>query len=104
MRDRWPSALVLASVNRATLDGKNPDGWFPERRITVAEGVRAYTLENAYAAFMEAKTGSITPGKYADLVLLDQDPIRIPPSRIKETKVDQTILGGRVDHERREGP
>src|SRR5207249_6871125 len=62
-----PILGIDAAVNRATLDGKNPDGWFPEQRITVAEAVRAYTLENAYAAFMEAKTGSITPGKYAEI-------------------------------------
>ena len=73
----WPVAPldpvlgIDAAVNRATLDGKNPDGWFPEQKVTVAQAVRAYTMEK-FAAFMEAKTGSITPGKYADLVLLDQ--------------------------------
>ena len=95
-----PILGIDAAVNRATLDGKNPNGWFPEQKITVAEAVRAYTLENAYAAFMEAKTGSITPGKYADLVLLDQDLFRLPPGRIKETKVDLTVLGGKVVYER----
>ena len=95
-----PILGIDAAVNRATLDGKNPGGWFPEQKITVAEAVRAYTLENAYAAFMEAKTGSITPGKYADLVLLDQDLFRIPPSRIKDTKVDLTVMGGKVVYER----
>jgi len=95
-----PILGIDAAVNRATLDGKNPDGWFPEQKITVAEAVRAYTLENAYAAFMEAKTGSLTPGKYADLVLLDQDLFRIPPSRIRDTKADMTILAGKVVYER----
>ena len=52
---------------------------------------------------MEAKTGSITPGKYADLVLLDQDLFRIPPSRIKDTKVDMTVMGGKVVYERKPG-
>jgi len=103
---RWPVAPldpilgIDAAVSRATLDGKNPEGWFPEQKVTVAEAVRAYTLENAYAAFMEAKTGSITAGKHADLVLLDQDLFRIPPGRIKETKVDMTVMGGKVVYER----
>jgi hypothetical protein len=102
----WPVAPldpilgIDAAVSRATLDGKNAGGWFPEQKVTVAEAVRAYTLENAYAAFMEAKTGSLTPGKYADLVLLDQDLFRIPPGRIKDTKVDMTVLGGKVVYER----
>jgi predicted amidohydrolase YtcJ len=102
----WPVAPldpilgIDAAVNRATLDGKNPDGWFPEQKVTVAEAVRAYTLENAYASFMEAKTGSITTGKYADFVILDQDLFRIPPGRIKDTKVDVTVMGGKVVYER----
>jgi predicted amidohydrolase YtcJ len=95
-----PILGIDAAVNRATLDGRHPEGWFPEQKITVAEAVRAYTLENAYAAFMEAKTGSITPGKYADLVLLDQDLFRIPSSRIKDTRVDLTVMGGKVVYER----
>jgi predicted amidohydrolase YtcJ len=102
----WPVAPldpilgIDAAVNRQTLDGKNPGGWFPEQRIGVEEAIRAYTLENAFAAFMEDRTGSITPGKYADLVLLDQDLLRIPPDRIKATRVDMTVLAGRVVYER----
>jgi predicted amidohydrolase YtcJ len=102
----WPVApldplLGLdAAVNRATLDGKNPDGWFPEQKVTLAEAIRAYTIENAYAAFMESKTGSITPGKYADLVLLDRDLFAVPPAEIAKARVDLTVLGGRVVYER----
>jgi predicted amidohydrolase YtcJ len=102
----WPVAPldpmlgIDAAVNRQTLDGKNPQGWFPEQRITVAEAIRAYTIESAWAAYMDDRTGSITPGKYADLVLLDQDLLRIPPERIKATRVDVTVLGGRVVFER----
>lgn len=102
----WPVAPldpilgIDAAVNRQTLDGKNPQGWFPEQKISVAEAIRAYTIENAWAAFMDDRTGSITPGKYADLVLLDQDLLRIAPERIKDTHVDVTILGGRVVYER----
>jgi predicted amidohydrolase YtcJ len=102
----WPVApldpiLGLdAAVNRATLDGKNPDGWFPEQKLTLAEGLRAYTIENAYAAFMESKTGSITPGKYADLVLLDRDLFAVPPARIAQAHVDLTVMAGRVVYER----
>jgi predicted amidohydrolase YtcJ len=102
----WPVAPldpilgIDAAVNRQTLDGANPQGWFPEQKVTVAEAIRAYTIENAWAAFMDDRTGSITPGKYADLVLLDQDILRIAPARIKETRVDVTVLGGRVVYER----
>jgi predicted amidohydrolase YtcJ len=105
----WPVApldpvLGLdAAVNRQTLDGKNPEGWYPDQKVTLAEAIRAYTLDNAYAAFMEDRTGSLTPGKYADLVLLDRDLFAVAPAEIKDAKVDLTVLGGRVVYERAPG-
>lgn len=102
----WPVApldplLGLdAAVNRRTLDGKHPGGWFPEQRVTLAEAIRAYTLDAAYAAYMEDRTGSVTPGKYADLVVLDGDLFAMPPDRIATARVDLTILAGRVVYER----
>lgn len=91
-----PILGIDAAVNRETLDGKHPNGWFPEQKLTVAEAIRAYTAENAYACFMESKTGSITPGKYADIILLSQDLLRIDPKKVKDTQVDLTLLGGKV--------
>jgi predicted amidohydrolase YtcJ len=49
---------------------------------------------------MEDRTGSLTPGKYADLVLLDRDLFALPPARIKDARVDLTVLAGRVVYER----
>ncbi len=95
-----PILGIDAAVNRRSLDGKHPGGWFPEQKITVAEAIRAYTLENAYAAFMEDRTGSITPGKYADLIILDRDLLTIPSEEIGAARVDLTILSGRVVYQR----
>ena len=91
-----PLSGIYAAVTRATLDGKNPGGWFPEQRLTVAEALRAYTFGAAYAAFQENDKGTITPGKLADVVVLSEDLFRISPERIKDVRVDITILGGRV--------
>ena len=91
-----PLLGVYAAVTRATLDGKNPNGWFPEQRLTVAEAVEAYTMGSAYAEFQEKEKGSITPGKLADMVLLSDDIFSIVPTRIRETQVLKTIVGGRV--------
>lgn len=91
-----PLLGVYAAVTRATLDGKNPNGWFPEQKLTVAEAVQAYTMGSAYAEFQENEKGSITPGKLADMVLLDQDIFAIPPQQIRDTKVLTTIVGGKV--------
>jgi hypothetical protein len=62
-----------AAVTRATLDGKNPNGWLPEQKLSVAEAIEAYTIGSAYTEFQENEKGSITPGKLADMVLLSDD-------------------------------
>ena len=56
-----PLSSVYAAVTRRTLDGKNPNGWIPEQKISVEEAVRAYTVGSAYAEFQEAAKGTITP-------------------------------------------
>jgi predicted amidohydrolase YtcJ len=91
-----PILGVYAAVTRATLDGKNPSGWFPEQKLTVAEAVEAYTMGSAYAEFQEKEKGSITPGKLADMVLLSDDIFSIDPAKIREVKVLKTIVGGRL--------
>lgn len=96
----WPVAPatplegIYAAVTRRTLDGKNPNGWFPEQKITVAQALTAYTIDGAYASFEEKIKGSLEEGKLADLVILDQDIFEISPEKIKEVKVLQTLVGG----------
>jgi len=91
-----PMLTVYAAVNRATLDGKNPNGWFPEQKLTVPETVEAYTMGSAYAEFQEHQKGSITPGKLADMVLLSGDIFSIPPEKLRDVKVLKTIVGGKI--------
>ena len=91
-----PMLTLYAAVTRATLDGKNAGGWVPEQKITVAEAVEAYTLGSAYAEFQENEKGSITPGKLADVVLLDSDILSMNPAAIRDAKVHMTIVGGKV--------
>ncbi len=91
-----PMWSIYAAVTRATLDGKNPDGWMPEQKLTVAEAVEAYTMGSAYAEFQEKEKGSITAGKLADFVVLSDDIFKIPPAQIKNVKVEATYLGGKL--------
>jgi hypothetical protein len=91
-----PMQTVYAAVTRATLDGKNPGGWFPEQKLTVPETIEAYTMGSAYAEFQDNVKGSITPGKLADMVVLSDDIFTIPPEKIRDVHVLKTILGGRV--------
>jgi predicted amidohydrolase YtcJ len=103
----WPVAPlnpllgIYAAVTRATLDGKHPEGWFPEQRLTLEEALRAYTSGSAYAAFEENEKGSIAPGKLADLVVVSDDLFSIRPERIKDAHVVMTVVGGKVVYESR---
>jgi len=91
-----PMLTVYAAVTRATLDGKNPNGWFPEQKLTVAEAVEAYTMGSAYAEFQENEKGSITPGKLADMVEVSDDIFSIAPENIRDVRVLKTFIGGRL--------
>lgn len=95
-----PLMGIYGAVTRRTLDGKNPGGWIPAEKISVAEAVKAFTLGSAFASFDEKIKGSIEPGKLADMVVLSEDIFSIDPATIDKVKVNMTIFGGRVVFER----
>jgi len=90
---------IKAAVTRQTLDGKHPDGWIPRQKISVDEAVRAYTMGSAYAEFEDQAKGSITPGKLADMVIVDRDIYAIEPSEIDKARVVLTVMDGKVVYE-----
>jgi len=96
-----PKYLIHAAVNRTTLKGTPEGGWFPEQKISVAEALRAYTINNAIAAFDGDSRGSIEPGKLADLVVVDRNLLRIDPRDLLQMNVDLTMVNGRIVFERR---
>ena len=91
-----PMLTIYAAATRATLDGRQPNGWVPEEKISVAEAVETYTLGSAFAEFQEKEKGSITAGKLADMVLLSDDIFSIRPEAIRDVQVVTTIVGGKV--------
>ncbi|MDA0987362.1 MAG: amidohydrolase [Bacteroidetes bacterium] len=98
----WPVAGlspilgIYAAVTRRTLDGKNPDGWIPVQKISVEEAIKSYTLNNAYASFEENLKGSITVGKFGDLIILSDNILKIDPIKIQDVKIVTTIVGGKI--------
>lgn len=96
-----PSPLwgIYAAVTRRTLDDKNPNGWVPEQKISVKEALRCYTISPAYASFEESIKGSITLGKLADLVIIDQDLTKIDPVTIKDARIMMTIVDGKIAYQ-----
>jgi hypothetical protein len=95
-----PLMGIYAAATRRTLDGKHPDGWVPEQKITVAEAIRAYTMGSAYASFDEKIKGSIEPGKLADMVVVSDDILSIPAVGIEKTRVETTVFDGKVVYHR----
>jgi predicted amidohydrolase YtcJ len=88
-----PLGGIEAAVRRVTTDGKGVFG--ASQRITVAEALHAYTTANAFAGFQEGKLGSLTPGKLADMVVVDSDIFRVAPDRIGAARVLRTIVDGK---------
>jgi predicted amidohydrolase YtcJ len=96
-----PLLGIDAAVNRRTLDGKHPKGWFAEQKISVAKAIEAYTLTSAYAAFQEKDRGSLEKGKLADLVVLSRDILaKEEQDRIAQTEVLLTVVGGKMVYEK----
>ena len=91
-----PMLGVYAAVSRRTLDDRNPGGWVPEQKITVGEALRAYTSGNAWATFNEQKWGTLTAGRFADVVVLDRDPFAVAPESLGTVHPRYTIAGGKV--------
>jgi predicted amidohydrolase YtcJ len=78
-----------------------PNGWYPEQKMTRDEALRSITLWPAYAAFQENVMGSLTPGKLADFVVLDQDIMRVAPEQVLRTQVLATYVGAKAVYERK---
>jgi predicted amidohydrolase YtcJ len=102
----YPASPILgiyAAVTRQTLEGTPDGGWYPEERVDVETALRAYTVNNAWAAGEEAIKGTLEPGKLADLVVLDRDPFQVPPEELKDIQVLMTMVGGEIVYEREQG-
>jgi predicted amidohydrolase YtcJ len=89
-----PLEGIYAAVTRQTLDGKNPEGWVPEQKISVEEAVRSYTVRAAFASFEENIKGSLEVGKLADFVILERNIFEIPTSDIRHVNILRTVVGG----------
>jgi len=97
-----PLLGVDAAVTRRTIDGANPDGWVPEERITLEETLVAYTRNGAYAGFSDGFSGTLEPGKRADLVVLSGDLFAQPTTELARLRVDLTYVDGREAYRRPE--
>ena len=91
-----PMMALQSLVTRKDAKGRV---WGPSQRITIGQALRVCTVNGAYSSFEEDVKGTLEPGKFADLVILDQDPHAIDPDRMQEIRVLRTMMGGRTTHE-----
>ena len=94
-----PLISFHAAIARQDAQNWPSGGWYPEQRMTRDEALRSMTIWPAYAAFQEKELGSLTPGKYADFVVLDQDIMRANADLILRTRVVSTWVGGKPVYE-----
>ncbi len=90
---------IHAAVTRRRRDGTPEGGWYPEQCVTVNQAVWAYSMGAAVVSGRQANLGSISPGKLADLVVLDRDIFTIDPMEIYGTKPVMTIFDGKIVYE-----
>ena len=86
---------IYCAATRMTPEGTPPGGWQPQERISAEAALRHFTRDAAYASFEEQRKGTLAPGMLADLVVLSDDVVAIPPAQILKTRVLLTVMGGR---------
>lgn len=96
-----PKYLIYAAVTRQTLNGQPEGGWFPEQKISVEQALRAYTINNASAAFESDIRGSLKAGKLADITVFDRNLLTIPVRDILNAQVTHTIIDGKIIFEKK---
>jgi predicted amidohydrolase YtcJ len=90
-----PFPGIAAAITREDEKGQPFGGWIASERVTREQALAGFTTGAAYAAFAEAKVGSLTPGHHADFILVDTDPLLATPAQIRATRVKESWVGGR---------
>jgi predicted amidohydrolase YtcJ len=95
---------IYCAVTRTTPEGTPAGGWEPGNRISAEAALRHFTRDGAFAGREDDVKGTLAPGKLADLVVLSDDILAIPPAGLLKTKVLLTVLGGQDTYRAKELP
>jgi predicted amidohydrolase YtcJ len=98
-----PMEGLYGAVSRKDRAGEEGEGWFPDQKLSMEKAIELYTLGSAYAEFMEDRKGMLKVGYLADMVIMNNDLMTIPHDQIMKSKVDYTIVGGKVVFKREGG-
>ncbi len=92
-----PFPGLSAAISRQDSNGQSPGGWLPKEKVTLGEALKAFTSGAAYAGYAEARFGGLTPGKWADFIIVDRDPTKVTPQQLSKTVVLQTWVSGKKE-------
>lgn len=94
--DNLPIGPMVGLYSAVTRKGMTGHQFALSEAITREQAIRLYTAKAAAVAWDETKKGTIEPGKFADLIVLDKDPLTVPAEQLLQTQVDQTYVGGKL--------
>ena len=97
-----PRLGLYAAVTRQDRAGQPPGGWLPDQKLSLAEALRGFTADAAYAGFDEASVGQLRPGLRADFVVLAQDPFTVAESKLDELPIESTWVDGSPVYQKRD--
>ena len=93
-----------SAITRRDKEIQPPGGWYPEQRMTAEEAVRGYSVWSAFSAFLEDRTGILEPDRWADITVIDIDPLvvgSVQPEELFNGSVELTVVGGEVVYRKR---
>lgn len=96
-----PFDSMYIGVNRVDYHGLPAGGWMPEQKLSVEQMIRGFTIDGAYASFDEDKKGSITAGKYADFIIVSENPLTISTLDLNKIQVEETYVAGQMVYKKR---
>ncbi|HEY0335006.1 MAG TPA: amidohydrolase [Stenotrophomonas sp.] len=97
-----PRLGLYAAVTRQDRAGQPLGGWMPDQKLSLAEALRGFTADAAYAGFDENSVGQLKPGLHADFVVLDADPFAVAESQLDELAIESTWVDGNAVYEKRD--
>lgn len=93
-----PLRLLYKAATHTDTNNRIPDDWMRSQFLSVEAALQSLTINGAYATFEEDVKGSLKPGKWADIVILSDNPLTVPIEKLIEIEVLMTMIGGNVEH------